>query len=40
MNISAAFQFIPLMASDEKIFEYFFVNLAFLKFRGLGKNYI
>ena len=29
MNISTKFRFIPLMASLEKIFEYFFANLTF-----------
>ena len=29
MNIYAKFSFIPLMASEKKIFEYFFQNLAF-----------
>ena len=45
MNISTKFQLHPLMASEEMIFEYFFVNLAFLlpwqpmaiKFSGLDK---
>ena len=43
MNISAIFNFIPLMASEEMIFEYFFANLSLglpwqpIKFRGLDK---
>ena len=42
MNISANFRFIPLMASEEKIFEYiFFANLSFwlqpIKFSSLDK---
>ena len=41
MNISTSFSFFPLMASEEKIFEYVFANLAFqlpwqsIKFSGL-----
>ena len=43
MNISTRFIFIPLMASEEKISDYFFANLAFrlpwhpIKFSGLDK---
>ena len=43
MNISAKFSFIPLMASEEMIFLYFFGNLSFwlplqpIKFSGLDK---
>ena len=43
MNISAKFQLHPPMASDEKIFYFFFANLGFrlpwqpIKFSGLNK---
>ena len=43
MNILQSFSFIPLMASEEQIFEHFFANLAFrlpwqpIKFSGLDK---
>ena len=46
MNIYASFSFIPLMASEKKIFEYFFFkNLAFrlpwqpIKISDLDKDY-
>ena len=29
INISTNFSFVPLMASEEKIFEYFFADLGF-----------
>ena len=43
MNISTKFHFIPLTASEKKIFEYYFAYLAFrlpcqpIKFRDLAK---
>ena len=46
MNIYAKFSFIPITASEEKIFEYFFENLPFMlpwqpiKFGDLDKSHM